>query len=532
MNSYFALIYSNKLLKSTLRDYRFVKALTHQKNIIELFFQNNETMCKMIVSVMPHSPVFFTDSRINEKSLNTVSFFEALNGSYFNDSYVADGDRYVTLKFENDFKLILQLFGSRPNVFLIKNDTIIEAFKSPSDWEGKPQPEPQKPEIKCYEDTKGPIKQRIFKSYPYLQRSFIPDLIFYGKLEGKKDNEVASYLSEVQRTLETKTEFRKMRDGRFCLIPSIFIPDEEAEVFSSINEAIRVTFFSERSNQNFLTLREAIVKRLKKERTRYENLISASDESIKSLERAETYSKYADILMAHAHQKREDREELVTFNDIYEPNNRIEIRLKPEASYAENATMYYEKKKKSERSFEILNEQAIIAVNKLEQISGLENEILKINRFYELKEFLKKQKDNEFLRGASEADELKSRPYLILSNGKYEIWIGKNAKGNDELLRDAHKEDIWLHARGVSGSHVIIRMQKRTQDPDASVLELAASWAAWKSKARGAALVPVIWTRKKFVRKPKGAAPGTVIVQQEKVILVPPSDVKSEYFKS
>lgn len=532
MNSYFSLIYSNEMLKSTLRDYRFVKALTHQKNILEIFFERNGKPCKMIVSVHPLLSLFFTDNRVSEKSHNVASFFEILTGQLFKTSQVSDGDRLVTLFFEDDYKLILQLFGSRPNVFLIKNDRILEAFKSPDDWEGKPQPQPRKPETIPYVETKGAIKQRIFKSHPYIQRAFVPDLIFYGNLNEKTDTEVSEYLADVHKSLASEPEFRKMSDGRFCLIPSKFIPDNDAETFANINDAIRVIFFSERSGHNFVSLRDIVLKRLQKERSRSENLIRASEESLKSLERAATYSKFGDILMANAHQKRTDRRDSGTFEDIYESGTYVEINLKPDASYAENAAYYYEKKRKSERSFEVLHEQAERATIKLKEIQKLESKLSELRSFHSLKEFLKQEKENELLQDATQPLEMQSRPYLIAQTGKFEIWIGKNAKGNDELLRDAHKEDIWMHARGVSGSHVIIRMQKKMYDPDISILELAASWAAWKSKARGAALVPVIWTRRKFVRKPKGASLGTVIVQQEKVLLVQPTDIKSEYFRN
>lgn len=532
MNSYYTLIYSNESLKATLINYRFVKALTHQKHILEIIFEKNGVDKKLIVSLNPVSPLFFTDDKASIKSHNAASFYGVLEGRLLIDSEVADGDRLVILHFDDGYRLILQLFGPKPNVFLTHNNLILEAFKASDEWEGKPEPKPRRPLLIPFQQTDGSLKQRIFKAYPFIQRSFVPDLIFHGKLEQKGDDEIESFLNKVEDALKAGPEFRRMSDGRFCLIPKMFIPDENSEQFNDINTAIRVIFFSDRSGENFNQLREQVLKKLGKEIARCENLIRASEESLKSLERASTYSKYADILMANAHIKRADRNDSVVFEDIFTPGNSVEIKLKPDTTFAENAAIYYEKKKKSERSFEILNEEAERASEKLTKVKALEQMILDVQNYYSLKQFLKQHKDNAFLIGADQPLEQQSRPYLIANTGKFEIWIGKHAKGNDELLRDSHKEDIWMHARGVSGSHVVIRMQKKMHDPDLSILELAASWAAWKSKARGAEFVPVIWTRRKFVRKPKGAAPGTVIVQQEKVLIVQPKELKNEYFKN
>jgi len=86
----------------------------------------------------------------------------------------------------------------------------------------------------------------------------------------------------------------------------------------------------------------------------------------------------------------------------------------------------------------------------------------------------------------------------------------------------AHKEDIWLHARGVGGSHVVIRMENNKNMPQKSTILKAASLAAWHSKARGSGLAPVVYTKRKYVNKPKGAPAGSVTVQKENVEMIQP----------
>ena len=103
------------------------------------------------------------------------------------------------------------------------------------------------------------------------------------------------------------------------------------------------------------------------------------------------------------------------------------------------------------------------------------------------------------------------------------MFVGKNAKSNDILTQKiATKNDLWLHARDVSGSHVVIRDRLGNSFP-ASVIEKVAALAAWFSKRKTDSLCPVIFTPKKFVRKIKGAPAGQVVVEKEDVIMVVPS---------
>ncbi len=96
-------------------------------------------------------------------------------------------------------------------------------------------------------------------------------------------------------------------------------------------------------------------------------------------------------------------------------------------------------------------------------------------------------------------------------------------RGLDTHPRHARPYDLWLHARGVSGSHVVIRVKGRANVPPGPVVERAARLAAFHSKAKTSALVPVVVTPRKWVRKAKGSPPGQVVVEREaEVRIVPP----------
>ncbi len=116
-----------------------------------------------------------------------------------------------------------------------------------------------------------------------------------------------------------------------------------------------------------------------------------------------------------------------------------------------------------------------------------------------------------------------SLPYRVFtSSGGIQIRVGRGARRNDRLtFHHSRPADVWLHARHAGGAHVILRWSS-PERPPARDLEEAAVLAATHSGARGSAHVPVDWTRRKWVRKPKGAPPGTVIPDRVQTLFVSP----------
>ncbi len=101
----------------------------------------------------------------------------------------------------------------------------------------------------------------------------------------------------------------------------------------------------------------------------------------------------------------------------------------------------------------------------------------------------------------------------------FTVSVGRSARENETLVRRAHSEDLWLHARGVPGAHVLVSAGGKAIPPE--VLRRAAELAAWHSQARGERKVDVSYTEGRYLRKPKGAPPGAVVLLQENVIKVP-----------
>lgn len=129
--------------------------------------------------------------------------------------------------------------------------------------------------------------------------------------------------------------------------------------------------------------------------------------------------------------------------------------------------------------------------------------------------------------GGGEAERLPYRVYRT-SSGR-EIRAGRSAKANDDLtFRHSAPEDIWMHVREAPGSHVVLRWGQKDQNPPESEIAEAALVAAVLSRARGSTVVPVAWTRRKYVRKPRKAPPGAVVPERTQTVFVHPDAKRVE----
>jgi len=114
-------------------------------------------------------------------------------------------------------------------------------------------------------------------------------------------------------------------------------------------------------------------------------------------------------------------------------------------------------------------------------------------------------------------------PRTFATSDGWEVWVGRNNSQNDQIThRLSNPHDYWFHVVGVPGSHVILRRPTRNAIPKHRTLEEAASIAAYFSKARKLTRVPVIYTERKFVSKPRRGKPGLALATRERELLVRP----------
>ena len=522
MNSYYSLRYLAFGLNATLEKAAFTGAATSRKNELGLFFSRGEQDFKILVSTDPQRTAVFADPRVSVKKSNTASFFPGLEGKTVKSVSTAEGDRFMYIHFEDSASfLALKLFGNDPNVFLCEGVIIQEAFKNPARFEGAPLPEPQPLKTVRLAEAKGNLRKKIMQAFPQLPRTFLDELIAFHGLDRSEISEAEAILQSIHLQLLHKLEPRILEDGRLSLFSEAHFPVAGAERFQDLNTAVRVAFFSEK-RENVLAKQLLLLrKRAEKLRERYESALSEADNAQKSIEKAEWYEQTGNILMANAHLTPPQTDE-IELEDFYADGQSRRIALDPRMDLAANAARYFGLKKKAERAFETAAAYAELTGTRYRELEEIEAKLANVTHIKELEAIEAAHAQHELFRKKQGQAAENLRPYKTGRIGKYEVWIGKNAKSNDHIMRDSHKEDIWLHAKGVPGSHVLIRMNRAQTEPDLTQLEKAAGWAAWYSKAKGSAFAPVIKTRRKFVRKPKQGAPGAVLIDREEVLIVPP----------
>jgi predicted ribosome quality control (RQC) complex YloA/Tae2 family protein len=332
---------------------------------------------------------------------------------------------------------------------------------------------------------------------------------------------------QLQKELEQPSPriyWKEDRAVQFSLAELTTYAHLRPEPFSSVDKGLQVFVRRKLGQHAFESVFEPLERALRSARDQYRSRLETMLNSMAEESRADRYERWGHLLMASQSAIPPHTEE-IEVDDLYEENMRTTIPLDPGLNGIENAEKYYEKARQTRKARRHAEDRLLLTEARAAEADGLWQELQGLQSRPEVLQFEKLNAERlaPYLgQQASEAVQQVPFRRFILSSG-FEVWVGKNARQNDTLtFVHARKFDFWLHARGVSGSHTLLRRPGRTTMPDKRIKQQAASIAAYYSKARGSHLVPVIMAEKKYVRKPRGAAPGAVIVEKEEVLLVEP----------
>jgi predicted ribosome quality control (RQC) complex YloA/Tae2 family protein len=202
----------------------------------------------------------------------------------------------------------------------------------------------------------------------------------------------------------------------------------------------------------------------------------------------------------------------------------IEIPLNPKLTLYENAQKYFDKTKHIKETENLRRTKFISVKNKINVIDNFLNLLQKTDSSKEIGHILKSMKKELNINldeNTKDSPASKFRTF-DLGEGCF-LYVGRNAANNDELtMKFAKPNDIWLHARGSGGSHAVLRLTGKETKPPKQILKKAAEITAYYSQARKAKYIPVCYTFKKYVHKPKGSNPGSVVLSKEEVVMAEP----------
>ncbi len=285
-------------------------------------------------------------------------------------------------------------------------------------------------------------------------------------------------------------------------------------------------FYTEQSaEKKFQELVRAATSKISAEKKKHEKLIAKLDADLAAHGDAERWKRFGDLLLANASTaKREGNTILVTdFFDDDAPQ--VSIEADENLSITEAAEKYYRKYTKARNAADEIasrKEKSASELLKLAKRSeDIERAVNDRDSSY-LEECVSGKKAVPTTKPRGKSVDTSSAARSFTSSDGFEILVGKKAKDNDVLtFKIAKSLDTWMHAADYPGSHVVIRNPNRKEIPQQTLLE-AAQLAAFYSQGKTQIKAAVHYTLKKFVNKPKGAAPGLVSLASFKTVLVVP----------
>lgn len=511
-NNYHFLKHLSEALKEPLQGLELNTCFSQNKDELVLGFSTHKREFWVRAVLVTNFNVLYFPESFQRTRKNSVNIFESALGQKVEGIRQFKNERCFSVELSHGFSLLFKLYGNRSNIILFKNGIVHDTFlkKYPNDSE------------LILEELDREIEQTpeqlaelgVHKVYPTFGRELI-DYLDTKDFDVSTNERKWELIQELLKEFESPTFYLFNEEEKR---PSLLLYAlDDSYIFSSKNPI-------EVANEHFRALAKVVfletekrpaVQRIEKKINQANSYVEKNQKKLYELEHLTRYEEIGHILMANLHQIPE-RSKKVELKDFYNDDAPISIKLNSKLNGQKNAEVYYRKAKNQKIEIQKIRENINGKEDELLMLEMHKESLKPIENVKELRKYLKKN-------GLNQEKEQKSiLPFKKFKFSEFDILVGKNAQSNDTLTqRYAFKEDLWLHARDVPGSHVVIKHKPGKNYPQ-HVLEKAASLAAYYSQRKNDSLCPVIYTPKKFVRKPKGAAAGAVAIDREEVIMVTP----------
>jgi predicted ribosome quality control (RQC) complex YloA/Tae2 family protein len=325
-------------------------------------------------------------------------------------------------------------------------------------------------------------------------------------------NHFCWFMDEVKENHFSPVIIRKDREPvEFSSVPLQEYKDYETETYDSISKVLEV-YYAEKNT--YTRIRQKSVELRKLVNTALERNIKKYDlqqKQLKDSAKKDTYKLYGEMIQAYGYGLEEGTKELLAEN-YYDNNKIIKVPLDPTISPMDNAKKYFDKYGKLKRTSEALSELIKETKAEIDHLESIQNSLdiaLSADDLVQIRQelaeygFIKKNR-------SAKKEKIKSKPFHYRSTDGYDIYVGKNNYQNDELtFKVATGNDWWFHAKGIPGSHVIVKSNNE-ELPD-RVFEEAGKLAGFYSKGRDNEKIEIDYLQKKNVKKPNGSAPGFVV---------------------
>lgn len=459
------------------------KSLLKKQDQYFLIFKNSKNMLQINLSSRDQYPFFTNNISLHPEDFNDLAFLSThLAHALLTQITIDTNDRILFLHFEKfniynqieKYQLILELIGKYQNIILIRlqddKKIIIDCLRKISFSENR-----------C--------------------RQILPGLVYE-----KPDTDYKP------QDLQLISPLFINQEGKITL-------SETGQPYSQMNDLFQSLFYQYDLQKDLDSLKNQIIKKIKSELQKKEDKIGKLKSELNSESDAELLKKTGDLLLSSYHLAKPGMEEISLPDYFQNPPENVVVKLDKKLSWQQNIDRYFKKYRKAISGVEKIQEQIDLAQKEIIQLQSKIDFVNELNDFSELKERVK---------FASDSDKFKQEKHFrrLQVNNEWEIWIGRSSTENDLLTcKSSQPNDWWFHTRIFQGTHVVLRNFKK-QDPPEFLIILCCRLAAYYSRAKNSTNVPVDYTQIRFIRKPRGSAPGFVTYKNQKTLYSDPVSIR------
>lgn len=442
-------------------------------------------------------------------------------------------------------KLIIEIMGKHSNIIFTNDENmIIDSIKHISGMvssvrevlPGRPYfiPETQEKEnpLSANETEFShlipaknmPVYKALYSTYTGFSPVLSQELCYRAGIDGDVSTAALSK-EEIHRLFDSFHEVTEaIANGNFC--PNIVYEHDAPVEFAALSltmynteerkpyDSISALLEQYYAQKNAVTrIRQKSVDLRKIVQTALERNVKKYDLQLKQMqdtEKRDKYRVYGELLNTYGYNVEPGAKSMNALN--YYTNEEITIPLDPTLTPSENAKKYFEKYNKLKRTYEALSELTLEVKSEIEHLESISTALDIALAEEDLVQIKEELIESGYIRrkGGTKKVKITSRPFHYVSSDGYHIYVGKNNFQNDELtFKFASGNDWWFHAKGMPGSHVIVKTGG-DELPDRT-FEEAAKLAAYYSKAKEQDKIEIDYTEKKNVKKPNGGKPGFVV---------------------
>ena len=560
-----------KEMKEKMVGGRMSKIAQPENDELILTLKNNKDTHKLYISASAGLPlIYFTE--MNKQNPLTAPNFCMLLRKHIGNGKILDVfqpglERIIQIKIEHLDELgdlclkylIIEIMGKHSNIiFCDSNYKIIDSIKRVSaqissvrevlpgreyfipDTKHKKNPlETSEEEIKQLLSTNYPSQKTLYTSFTGISPIIAEEIVHLSGIDNAKptielsDNEkthlahtFSLFMDTVKLEEFTPTVYFKQEEPvEFTSIPLETFQTYEKKEYSTISETLE-TYYATRNVISRMRQKSSELRRVVQ--TTLERSYKKLDLQLKQMkdtEKREMYRIYGELLNTYGYNVEPEAKSIEVLN--YYTNEMITIPLDNTLSPQENAKKYFDRYGKLKRTFEALThhiEETKQEITHLESIAQSIDIALSVDDLVQIKDelaqygYVKRQS----LSKKGKKEKITSKPYHYISSDGFHIYIGKNNFQNEELtFKFAEGKDIWMHAKNIPGSHVIIKTEGK-EVPDRTYEE-AGGLAAYYSKGRDSEKVEIDYSEKRNIKKPSGAKPGFVIYHTNYSLIATPT---------